>query len=129
MRSTLLLSVTLKLTRAGDQHHADLVDGIADALWARLVGANFDPIEHQLKLRLAIEQQLSSSNGVPFGLDRLSTDDTAAYLGLQSETLRSKVKRRKLGLPDPYAFGRKMWWRRSELDGWIEQRRQRSVTA
>src|SRR5262249_840227 len=105
----------------------DLIDGIADALWARLVGANFDPIEHQLKLRLAIERKLSATECVPFGLDRLSTDDTAAYLGLQSETLRSRVKRRRLALPEPYSYGRKMWWRRSELDGWIEQQRQASA--
>jgi predicted DNA-binding transcriptional regulator AlpA len=107
----------------------DVIEGIADALWARLVGANFDIAEHQLKLRLAIEQKLSSTKGVPFGLDRLSTDDTAAYLGLQSETLRSRVKRRRLCLPEPYSYGRKMWWRRSELDGWIEQQRQGSTTA
>jgi excisionase family DNA binding protein len=104
---------------------AVVIDDIADAIWARLVAADFT--EHQLKLRLAIEQKLSSSNVVPFGLDRLTTDDTAAYLGLQSETLRSRVKRRRLGLPEPYSYGRKIWWRRSELDGWIEQQRQASA--
>jgi len=101
----------------------EMIDGIADALWARLVGANFDIIEHELRLRLAIEQKLSSTPGVPFGLDKLGTEDTAAYLGLQPETLRSNVKRRKLGIPEPYAYGRKNWWRRSELDDWVEKQR------
>src|SRR4051794_38618780 len=102
----------------------DMIEGIADALWARLVGSNFDLIEHQLRLRLAMEQRLAASGIVPFGLDRLSTEDTAAYLGLQAETLRDRAKRGNLGLPEPYRYGKKLFWRRSELDHWIEGRRE-----
>jgi hypothetical protein len=55
-----------------------LIDGLAGAIYARLVGANFDAIENDLRLRLALEQRLSSGGAVPFGLDRLSTSDAAA---------------------------------------------------
>ena len=76
-----------------------LIGGIADAVYTKMVGANFDLIENDLRLRLALEQRLTGSGAVPFGLDRLSTTDAGAYLGLQPETLRSTAKRRLLGLP------------------------------
>jgi hypothetical protein len=113
-------------------HHADnlldrlddkLIDGIADAIYAKIVGANFDIIEHDLRLRLALEQRLTGNTAVPFGLDRMSTTDAAAYLGLQAETLRSTAKRKVLGLPTPYSYGKKLYWRRSELDEWVERQR------
>jgi predicted DNA-binding transcriptional regulator AlpA len=72
---------------------------------------------------LALESRLLGGNKVPFGLDKLGTAETASYIGVQPETLRDKVKRRHLGLPAPYAFARKLFWRRSELDAWIEAQR------
>jgi hypothetical protein len=103
-----------------------LIESIADAIYAKIVGANFDIVEHDLRLRLALEQRLTGSGAVPFGLDRMTTTDTAAYLGLQAETLRSTAKRKALDLPEPYAYGKKLFWRRSELDGWVEQQRGRA---
>jgi hypothetical protein len=100
-----------------------LISGIADAIYCKLVGADFDIIGHDLRLRLALEQRLTGSGAVPFGLDRLTTNDTAAYLGLQAETLRSTAKRKLLGLPEPYNYGKKLFWRRSELDAWVERQR------
>jgi hypothetical protein len=100
-----------------------LIGGIADAIYAKLVGANFDAVETDLRLRLALEQRLTGAGAVPFGLDRLSTVDAAAFLGLQAETLRSTMKRRQLGLPAPYSYGKKLFWRRSELETWIEKQR------
>jgi hypothetical protein len=100
-----------------------LIGGIADAIYEKLVGANFDLIENDLRLRLAIEQRLTGAGAVPFGLDRLTTTDAAAYLGLQPETMRATAKRKVLGLPTPYSFGKKLFWRRSELDAWVERQR------
>ena len=60
---------------------------------------------------------------MPFGLDRLNTDDAAAYLGLQAETLRATAKRKSLDLPEPYSYGKKLFWRRTELDAWVERQR------
>jgi predicted DNA-binding transcriptional regulator AlpA len=100
-----------------------LISGIAAAIYSKLVGADFDVIDHDLRLRLALEQRLTGSHSVPFGLDRLSTTDAAAYLGLQAETLRATAKRKALDLPTPYTYGKKLYWRRSELDAWVEQQR------
>jgi hypothetical protein len=111
----------------GDWLDDKLIGGIADAIYAKIVGANFDIVEHDLRLRLALEQRLTGSGAIPFGLDRLSTTDTAAYLGLQAETLRSTAKRRTLGLPEPYNYGKKLFWRRSELDAWVERQRSRPL--
>jgi predicted DNA-binding transcriptional regulator AlpA len=100
-----------------------LIEGIADAIYSKLVGADFDVIDNDLRLRLALEQRLTDIGVVPFGLDRLTTSDTAAYLGLQAETLRSTAKRKLLALPEPYNYGKKLFWRRSELDAWVERQR------
>jgi hypothetical protein len=105
-----------------------LINGIADAIYSKLVGVDFDVIDHDLRLRLALEQRLTGSGEVPFGLDRLTTNDTAAYLGLQAETLRSTAKRKLLGLPVPYNYGKKLFWRRSELDSWVEAQRRGAGT-
>ena len=59
----------------------DVLASIADAIWARMVGSRFDPAEHHLKVQLAMEQRFGPSGAIPFGLDRLTTEDTAAYLG------------------------------------------------
>jgi hypothetical protein len=100
-----------------------LVDNLADALWARMVGSNCDPVELNLRAKLALEHRLVGGNPPSFGLDKLGTDETAAYSGVKAETLRDKTKRRILGVPLPYKYGRKLFWRRSELDQWIERRR------
>jgi predicted DNA-binding transcriptional regulator AlpA len=50
----------------------------------------------------------------------------AKYIGLKPETLRDRAKRRKLGMPDPFSIGKKLAWRRSELDRWIEGQRSKS---
>jgi hypothetical protein len=96
---------------------------LADRIVERLIGANFDAIEADLRLRLAIEQRVAGSSATPFGLDRLSTSDAALYLGLRAETLRATAKRRQLKLPEPYNYGKKLFWRRSELDAWVEKQR------
>jgi hypothetical protein len=96
---------------------------LADKICERLTGVRFDAQEADLRLRLALEQRLTGSDVVPFGLDRLTTSDTASYIGLQAETLRSTAKRKLLGLPEPYNYGKKLFWRRSELDAWVEARR------
>jgi hypothetical protein len=106
-----------------DRFDDRLITGIAEAVYAKLVGANYDIIENDLRLRLAIEQRLIGNVITPYGLDRLNTVDAAAYLGLQPETLRSTAKRKSLGLPEPYSYGKKLFWRRSELDQWTEKQR------
>jgi predicted DNA-binding transcriptional regulator AlpA len=106
-----------------------VVENLADALWARMVGANCDPIELNLRAKLAIEHRLFGGSAPPFGLDKLITEETAAYIGVKAETLRDKAKRRILGIPSPYNYGRKLFWRRSELDQWIERQRVTAVDA
>lgn len=107
----------------------DLIASIADAIWARMVGSHFDPAEHHLKMQLAVQQHFAPSGAIPFGLDRLTTDDAAAYLGLRPETLHDRVKRSRLALPEPYRYGKKLFWRRSELDRWVEHQRDRKSLA
>jgi predicted DNA-binding transcriptional regulator AlpA len=102
-----------------------LIDDLADRLWSKMVGANCSAVELNLRAKLALEARVLGSGGSPsFGLDRLTTEETASYIGGQAETLRDKHKRRVLGLPQPYHIGRKLFWRRSELDSWIETRRE-----
>jgi hypothetical protein len=101
----------------------DVIAALAEALWAKMIGSNCDPVELNLRAKLALERHLLGGNSVPFGLDKLGTSETASYIGVQPETLRDKVKRRHLGLPAPYAFARKLFWRRSELDAWVETQR------
>ena len=60
-------------------------------------------------------------------LDKLNCEETAAYIGVLAETLRDRSKRRALDIPEPYHIGRKLYWRRSDLDPWIETRRERTV--
>jgi predicted DNA-binding transcriptional regulator AlpA len=102
----------------------DEIDAIADRIWSRIVGANFDPLEFNLRAKLAIETRLLGSERPPFGLDRLSAAETGSYIGVQAATLHDRHKRKALGIPDPYNIGRKLFWRRSELDPWIEQQRE-----
>lgn len=96
---------------------------LADKICERLTGLGFAAQEADLRLRLALEQRMTGASAISFGLDRLSTTDAAAYLGLQAETLRATAKRKALDLPIPYIYGKKLYWRRSELDTWVEQQR------
>jgi hypothetical protein len=111
-----------------DQLDEKLITSLADAIYSKLIGAGFYVSENDLRLKLALEHRLTGSKTVPFGLDRLGTADTASYLGLMPETLRSTSKRKQLGLPQPYNFAKKLFWRRSELDDWIEKQRLRDPT-
>jgi len=107
---------------------AELSEGaisrLADELWVRLVGANCDPIEVNLRAKLALEQRIVNAAVPAFGLDRLATEEAAAYIGLKAETLRERRKRQALQIPPPYRYGRKLFWRRTELDVWIENHRE-----
>jgi predicted DNA-binding transcriptional regulator AlpA len=98
------------------------IEGLADRIWARIVGVA-DPDEFTLLVKLAIEQRMLGRDKPSFGLDKLTTGETATYLGLQEPTLHDRQKRRALGVPEPYNIGRKLFWRRSELDAWVEGRR------
>jgi predicted DNA-binding transcriptional regulator AlpA len=106
-----------------------VLDAIAEGIWARMVGANHSPLEYDLRARLALESKILGSTRTPFGLDRLSCEETAIYLGVLAETLRDRVKRRALGIPEPYHIGRKLFWRRSDIDLWIETRRDATTPA
>jgi hypothetical protein len=107
-----------------DPTASDEIDAIADRIWARIVGANFDPLEFNLRAKLALETRLLGPDRPPFGLDRLNTVETANYVGVKPETLQDRQKRRALGISEPYNIGRKLYWRRSELDAWIETQRE-----
>ena len=96
---------------------------MADRLWTKIVGVQFNPIELHLRAKLALEHHLLGSTTPSFGLDKMSAAETAAYVGVQVETLRDRSKRRVLGIPEPYPIARKLFWRRSEIDPWIEARR------
>jgi predicted DNA-binding transcriptional regulator AlpA len=96
---------------------------LAEKICERLAGIRFDAQEAELRLRLVLEQRATGASAISFGLDRLTTIDAARYLGLQPETLRATAKRKALELPTPYMYGKKLYWRRSELDAWVEQQR------
>jgi predicted DNA-binding transcriptional regulator AlpA len=102
----------------------EALDQIAEALWAKMVGANCDLIDLNLRAKLALETRLLGSQRAPFGLDKLTCEETAAYIGVLPETLRDRTKRRALGVPEPYHIGRKLHWRRSDLDPWIESKKE-----
>jgi predicted DNA-binding transcriptional regulator AlpA len=102
----------------------DELDQLTDAIWGKLVGESVDISELALKAQLTLEQKLNASPISPYGLDRLNTEQTAAYLGVQAETLRDRAKRGALGLPSPFKYARKLFWRRSELEAWIERQRE-----
>jgi predicted DNA-binding transcriptional regulator AlpA len=91
-----------------------------------MTGSDFSTVDQHLRAKLAIEQQILGHALPPFGLDKLSTEEVASYAGLATETLRQTSKRRALRLPDPYAIGRRLFWRRSEIDAWIEEQRRKT---
>jgi len=107
----------------------DNLDEIADRLYARFVGNDISVIGQELRMRLLLEQNLNPGVPVPYGIDRLDVWQTAEYIGLKPETLRDRVKRRKLGMPEPFSIGKKLAWRRSEVDQWVEGQRTKSRPA
>jgi predicted DNA-binding transcriptional regulator AlpA len=106
-----------------DPNDEEVVTALATELWSRMVGAHADPLALEMCAKLALEQRLLGREKPAFGLDKLTSWETATYLGLQAQTLHDKKKRRALGIPEPYSIGRKLFWRRSELDEWIEAQR------
>ncbi len=99
------------------------IETLATSLWARMVGSDYDPIEMNLRAKLALEQRLLGTTAVPFGLDKLSVAEVSKYTGIRAETLQNKGKRGTLRMPEPYGLGAKLFWRRSELEAWIETKR------
>lgn len=83
------------------------IENLANELWGRIVGAHCDPIEFNLRAKLALEQRILGTTGKPFGLDKLSAAEAAVYIGVRTETLQDKHKRRLLGVSEPYSFGGK----------------------
>jgi len=101
----------------------EAIQELANRLWANMIGEHASPVEFNLLAKLALEQRLLGRDKPSFGLDKLSAYETAAYDGVQAPTLHDRQKRRALGVPEPYNIGRKLFWRRSELDAWIEEQR------
>jgi hypothetical protein len=54
------------------------VEKFADALWARPVGEDCDPIEPNLRAKLALEQHLLGTNAVPIGLGKRSPGEASS---------------------------------------------------
>jgi predicted DNA-binding transcriptional regulator AlpA len=107
----------------------ETLSALATELWALMVGSHADPVEFNLRAKLALETRMLGCDRPPFGLDKLGAAETAAYIGGQVQTLHDKKKRRVLGIPEPYSVGRKLFWRRSELDEWIERQRPPKIEA
>lgn len=59
---------------------------------------------------------------IPFDGDRMTRDEAAAYLGFSRGTLEVDACTRQLGVPF-YKLGRRVFYRRSDLNEWIESRR------
>jgi predicted DNA-binding transcriptional regulator AlpA len=107
----------------------EAIQELANRLWANMIGEHASPVEFNLLAKLALEQRLLGRDTPSFGLDKLSSNETAAYVGVQVATLHDRQKRRALGIPEPYPIGRKLFWRRSELDVWIEGQRESGKAA
>ncbi|MDR3408981.1 MAG: helix-turn-helix domain-containing protein [Methylovirgula sp.] len=101
----------------------DAIKDLAFQLWAHLYYAGAEPRDLNLWTALAIETKLAARGGPPFGLDRLNPSEMAAYLGIADEIVSNRTKRQHFGLPEPFAIGHRLYWRRSELDEWIEAQR------
>lgn len=57
----------------------------------------------------------------PFDEDRLARADAAFYLGLEISTLATDVSTKRLGIPY-VKVGSRVYYRRSQLDAWLEAR-------
>jgi len=52
--------------------------------------------------------------------DRLTRQEAAEYLGFSPSTLAVDMTRSNLKIPC-YKLGSRVWYRRSELDGWVKE--------
>ena len=57
-----------------------------------------------------------------FPSDRLTRQQAADYLGLKLATLEADVSTRRLSIPF-YRLGGRVFYRRSDLEAWLESRR------
>lgn len=57
---------------------------------------------------------------LPFEQDRMSRDRAAEYLGLKPTTLAADAHYGRMGIPF-YRVGGRVFYRRSELDKWLEE--------
>ncbi|MDR3408982.1 MAG: hypothetical protein P4L68_10835 [Methylovirgula sp.] len=97
---------------------------LAEAIWGQLVPGGSSNLDLALRAKLAIETNLLGRTTIPFGLDRLTDREAAAYLGCRAEMLNDRHRRWRHKIPEPYVIARQKFWRRSELDAWIEAQRQ-----
>ena len=67
-------------------------------------------------------QAIERGTRPPFDVDRMTREEAARFLGLEVSTLEADVSRRKLAIPF-YRIGRLVYYRRSELEAWVEARR------
>lgn len=44
-------------------------------------------------------------------------------LGISEAALRIRINKKKV--PEPFRIGRRLYWKRSEIDRWIEEQRER----
>ena len=58
----------------------------------------------------------------PFDEDRMTRSQAAAYIGLSPATLATDATRKQLGIPF-YRLGNRVFYRKSDLDVWLETRR------
>lgn len=64
------------------------------------------------------------NNAVPsFETDRIGFDEAARITGLASTSLQLREIRERLSIPH-YKVGRRIFFRRSEIEAWVEGRRQ-----
>jgi hypothetical protein len=69
-------------------------------------------------------QQSASVSGAPsFDHDRLTPHQAAAFLGLARQSLAIDRVNRRLGGVPFYKLGRLVFYRRSDLQRWVETRR------
>jgi hypothetical protein len=52
----------------------NVIADLAEAIWAKMIGSNCDPVELNLRAKLALESRLLGGNNVPFGLDKPKTE-------------------------------------------------------
>jgi hypothetical protein len=62
-----------------------------------------------------------------FQQERFNRPQAASYVGLQPTTLEADATRHQLGIPY-YRVGRRVFYRKSDLDHWLETRCRIDVT-
>lgn len=63
-----------------------------------------------------------------FPQDRLTRPQTAEYLGLSLATLEADVCAHRLKIPF-YKIGSRVFYRKSDLDAWLETRKRNAIAA